>query len=397
MTLYIQHGHAKSTRITDAFDDDSARGVVLAARNEKVANLDSCVAMLHDKYKCDILFDPQFYVSTLIPANDRYLPEEYPYYELGRTAKDFIGRRKVDAYTKQTLDFQADRLFDRLLSPTVIVNSLTDRWSQIALQLADSSIEHHATLSDPSPLLISVVISESALDSRSELDAFLDTLTGWDVQGYYLVVVRDDPTYSQRFDEGRLARLLYLVHVLGDRNGYEVVCGYSDFVGIPLRAAGATAFATGWYQSLRQFHEKAFLKQKPGGQRARLRYSSRPLINSVMLSELESIHRAGYLDQILSNVELDSMIRRATSPERSEWTTQISERHHWQTLSAMNEELEGSPKASTAAVIESVRQAIGLYTVLRGSGVPFERSTDGEHLREWLRALTAFQREAGWA
>jgi len=397
MTLYIQHGHAKSTKITNAFDDESARGVVFAARNENVANLDKSIARLHDEYKCDILFDPQFYVSTLIPAKDRYLPEEYPYYESGRTAKDFIGRRKVDAYTRQTLDFQAERPLHRLLSPTVIVNSLTDRWSQIAMQLADSSLEYHAGLNDPSPLLVSVVISEGALDSPTELDAFLDTLTGWDVQGYYLVVVRDDPTYSQRFDEGRLARLLYLVHVLGDRNGYEVVCGYSDFVGIPLRAAGATAFATGWYQSLRQFHEKTFKIQKPGGQPPRLRYSSKPLINSIMLDELESIHDTGYLDRALSNVDLDSMIRSATSPQDAGWTTQISERHHWQTLSAMNEDLTGNPKADTAAVIESVREAIGLYTLLRGSGVPFERNTDGEHLREWLRALTTFQHEAGWA
>ncbi|MCH7726889.1 MAG: hypothetical protein IH991_10460, partial [Planctomycetes bacterium] len=280
-----------------------------------------------------------------------------------------------------------------MLSPTVVVNSLTDRWSQIALELADSSVDYHGGLVDASPLLISVVISEGALDNRTELDAFLDTLTSWDVQGYYLIVVRDDPTYSQRFDGGRFARLLYLVHVLGDRNGYEVVCGYCDFVGIALRAAGATAFATGWYQSLRQFHEKAFLKRKAGGQPARLRYSSRRLINSIMLSELESISEAGYLDAAVSNVALDSIIKSAASPESSGWTTQFSERHHWQSLSAMNEDLTDTPKADTAAVVESIRQASGLYTLLKGAGVPFERNTDGEHLREWLRALTAFQQE----
>ena len=61
------------------------------------------------------------------------------------------------------------------MSPTVIVNAFEDRWSQIALQLADSSIAYHSGLNDAAPLLVSVVLSESAFDSRSDLDAFLDT------------------------------------------------------------------------------------------------------------------------------------------------------------------------------------------------------------------------------
>jgi hypothetical protein len=187
-----------------------------------------------------------------------------------------------------------------------------------------------------------------------------------------------------------------MVHVLGDRNGYEVVCGYSDFVGIPLSAAGATAIAAGWYQSLRQFHEKAFLKRKAGGQPARLRYSSRALLNTVMLSELESVFEAGYLNEALSGVGLDSVITSATSPEDSGWSTQISERHHWQTLSAMLDDITGNPRADVEAVVETVRQADGFYTLLKGAGVPFERNTDGQHLAEWLRGLQSFQRDIGW-
>ncbi|MCH7726888.1 MAG: hypothetical protein IH991_10455 [Planctomycetes bacterium] len=58
MSLYIQHGHGKSTKITDAFDDGSVAGVVFGARNEKVANLDNYVAQLREDYECEILFDP---------------------------------------------------------------------------------------------------------------------------------------------------------------------------------------------------------------------------------------------------------------------------------------------------------------------------------------------------
>ena len=394
MAFYVQHGHGKSDKVTNALDDTSASGVIFAARNEKVDKLDLYIATLRESYECDLLFDPQFYVSTLIPANDRYLPDEYPYYEAGRTANDFIGSRKIASYVRDTIDFQTERSFDRILSPTVIANGFSDRWSQIALQLADSSIEYHSGLADAAPLLVSLVLSEAALDSRTDLDAFLDTLTSWDVHGYYITIVRDDATYSQSFDEDRLAHLLYMVYVLADRNEFEVVCGYSDFIGIPLRAAGATAFAGGWYQSLRQFNQKAFLKRTTGGQPPRLRYSSSPLLNSIMLGELESISDAGYLARVLSDVDLDSVITDATSPESSAWTSRISERHHWQTLAKLDQDLCGQVRRDIAGLIDDVRQATGLYTALQAAGVPFERNTDGQHLVAWLAGLQAFARIA---
>ncbi len=397
MTLYIQHGHGKSTKITEAFDDGVAGGVIFAARNERVDKLDAYIEKLREGYdNLDVLFDPQFYVSTLVPANDRYLSEEYPYYQPGRTASSFIGPSKLSEFAKSTLDFQCERDLDRLISPTVIANSLSDRWSQIALQLADASLEYHAGLPEPPPLLLSLVISEAALDSRQDVDTLLDTLTTWDTKGFYLVIVRDDPAYSQHFDPERLARLLYLVHILSARNDYEVVCGYSDFVGIPLTAVGATAFAAGWYHSLRQFHEKAFLKRKPGGQPTRLRYSSLPLLNSIMLSELESITEVGHLEEVLSGVPLDSVITDAPSPESSNWTGRLSERHHWQTLAAAIAEFGGQPQSDLESVIEYVRTARGLYTQVKGAGVPFERHIDGHHLSSWYRGIQSFRHEIGW-
>lgn len=395
MTLYIQHGHGKSDKITNAIDDGSANGLIIAARNEKVEKLDACLSDMTSSYdNLDILFDPQFFISALSPANDRYL-DEYPYYSSGRAASDFIGSRKIAGYVKDTLDFQHGRPFTRLVSPTVIVRSFADRWSQIALQLADASIEYHNELDDPKPLLVKTMLSENALDNRDELDAFLDVLTTWDVQGFHLVVVRQEPTYSQLYDPDRLANLLYLIYVLGNRNEYEVVCGYCDFVGIACMAAGATAFATGWYQSLRQFHVKAFLKRKPGGAPAILRYSSSPLLNSIRLSELESIYDAGYLDQVLSGVDLDEVIRSASSPEASAWNLATSERHHWQTLSTLDEPISGDVRSDMSELVRLVRRAQGLFTLLQSEGVPFDRANTGQHYKDLLTGIQRFVSAAG--
>src|ERR1035437_7704625 len=107
MALFAQHGHGKSDKITTALDAATLDGVIFAARNEKPDKLAACIAELRENYETELLLDPQFYICTQTPPNDRYLPE-YPYYVAGRTAADFVGTRRIQQYVKQTLDFQKE-------------------------------------------------------------------------------------------------------------------------------------------------------------------------------------------------------------------------------------------------------------------------------------------------
>ena len=295
MALYAQHGHGKSDKLEAALEEDSIDGIIFAARNEKPENLVSYIDQLRRQYKAEMLIDPQFYVCTIAPPNDRYLPK-YKYYEPGRTAGSFVGARRVAEYAEDTLKQQIDLGVDRLISPSVILDTFTDRWSQIALNLADASLDYHASLKKAPPLLLSFIVSEHALNSIRELKVFLDQVTAWDLDGVYLIAARDEGRYTQEFDASRLSRLLYMVYVLSEINGFDVICGYSDFVGVLLSAVGAQAFATGWSQSLRRFHRSSFVRRPSGGRAPRLRYSSAPLFNSILLSELELIADVGELD-----------------------------------------------------------------------------------------------------
>lgn len=395
MAYYIQHGHGKGSKVETAIADGYANGVIISARNEHAFALESCIDSFRGAGDCQILLDPQFYISTFVPPNDRFLPEDYTdYYESGRTANDFIRLSNVSKFAKSTIDFQARYDLNRILSPTVVVSGFTDRWSQISLQLADRSAEYHAGLNGASPLLVSLVLSEGCFDSRSELDGFLDVITGLDVQGFYLVVVRDDSTYSQSFYDERLCNLMYLVYVLANRNEFEVVCGYSDFCGLNLRAAGAHAIAGGWSQTLRQCNQRMFLKQKPGGQPARLRYSSGPLLNSIMLSELESIYLDGYLDKVLSEVSLDEVITSADSPDGSPWNLTTSQQHHWQTLQSIECTFTENVRKNLVTLLARIRKAKALYTDLVGAGIPFDRNTKDQHLNDWEEAIKRFQQIA---
>lgn len=399
MALFIQHGHGKSDKIDTALADGSAQGIIFGARNEKPENLQAYIQKLREEHSdCQLLFDPQFYVSTLVPPNDRYLTE-YEYYSAGRTANDFTSSRRMREYAKQTLDRQVEFGLDALISPTVIFDSFGDRWYQIALNLADASLEYHGTLDKPPPLLLSFAVAEGALSDTDDVHRFLDTVTQdeWTMDGFYLLVARSDNTYNQRFETQQLANLLYSVYVLGQINGLRVVSGYTDFVGIPLRAAGANAFASGWSQPLRRFCRKSFVKQRPGGQRPRERYSSSRLFNSIFLGELQDTYDAGYPGQVLSGVPLDEQITKATGPQASDWTTAISQQHHWQTLNAMDRELIGRVKDDLRTTSAALQDATSLYTLLEAAGVQFERNNGKDHLKEWGRAIKEFQRTAGFS
>jgi hypothetical protein len=397
MAVYIQHGHGKSNKITTALDDGTVGGVIFGARNEKPENLREYVAQIRGDYKdCELFFDPQFYVSTLAPANDRYLPE-YPFYKPGRSASDFTGVRRVRQYAEDTLMFQVDLGVSALLSPTIIFDSFSDRWHQIALNLADASLEYHAGLTDPPPLLLSFVFAEGALAAAGEVNRFLDGVTQdeWHAEGFYFIVDRREKTYNQRFEPSLLAQYLYLVYVLGQLNGLRVVCGYTDFVGIPLRAAGAEAFSTGWDQTPRQFHRSNFLKRPPGGQQARERYSASPLFSSILLNELQDIFEVGRLDEVLSGVPLDNLIASASSPQDAGWTRAVSQQHHWQTLGAMDGRLSGRVRSDLSDTVKWLRDADGLYKQLEAEGVQFDRNSGRDHIEGWLKGIGEFQRMAG--
>jgi hypothetical protein len=390
MALLVQHGHGKSDKIDVALESGSIDGVIFGARNEKIENIKGCVEAVRGKGG-RVLLDPQFHVSAIIPANDRFLPE-YPYYKVGRTSADFIGVKKISSHVKATLDFELTLPLDRLLSPTVIFDSFESKWCQTALNLADASLDYHASLPGAPPLLLSFVIGEQALESRTELDAFLDQVTSWETMaGAYIIFAREDSSYSQRFEPERLAHALYLTYVLGGINGLEIYNGFTDFCGLLLRSVGSTAFASGWSQGMRQFHRRSFTKQKAGGQHPRLRYTSTPLLNSILLSELQQIYESGNLQEVLSGVPFDEVITGAESPESSDWNARSSELHHWESLKTIEEQLSEDVSENLSILDKRIATAQELYVMLKNNGVVLGPQTRPDHLEQWGEAIERFR------
>ena len=197
--------------------------------------------------------------------------------------------------------------------------------------MAAESVSYFGEVDDQRPLLVSFVINENAFRSNPEFEEFLDIITDFECEGFYLVIRRTEREYSQGMEQDLLSSILYMTHTLASLNEFEVFYGYCDFLGIPLHAAGATGTACGWTQGLRRFTFARF-EQSSGGRPARDRMSSLPLLNTIFINpELDNIERLDLLEQVLTNTRFDSELKNR-SPSTVSWPTDVSALHHWQTL-----------------------------------------------------------------
>ncbi|MCZ6652292.1 MAG: hypothetical protein O7D91_04615 [Planctomycetota bacterium] len=389
MTLLAQHGWGKSDKIETALHEKSVSGLIVSPRDETPDNAQSLISSIASDYHDSVrLFDPLFHAGMITPANAGKLPD-YDYYRPNLTRRDFIGTAKYAGYAADVLGFQYGLEVSAIVSPTIELVNFGDSSAQIALQLADASAEHHAGQTDGRPLLASFVINENALGSRADLDAFLDAVTVMDADGFYVVMSRASSTHNPLVEPDRLAGLMYMVYILRVVNRFDVYCGYSDLIGLPLHAAGATATACGWAGTLRRFTFKRF-RPPAGGRRPWPRYLSTPLLESVLISELDQLSERGIIEGVLSNTNYDANFG-TTNPHGVPWSGSIPALHHW---AALADRIRAIESMSVEDAVTTLSDWIDTAETIRSNaemlGVQFEPPS-GDHLEMWRRAIEQFR------
>jgi len=390
--LFAQHGWGKGDKIDLGLEAGHINGVILGPHDEDPDNLVAFVNRITElPGDPDIMVDPQTYVSLLPNANEGKLPL-YPYYHSNLSPRNFSARN-VQRFVREALDFQRGLQVSSVISPTIIQESFTDRTSQIALSLAQESIEYWDGITDDDrPLLVAFVFAENCLSSHNEVAEFLDTISLYEVSGFYLVIDRNDAVYSQDFQPDRLCEFLRMIFSLR-RGHFEVVCGYCDFLGILYAAVGANAGATGWSQKLRRFNRRRFLPPS-GGRQPRDRYSSLPLVNSVFMTELDACQEAGRLRAVKSNTPYDRVFDGRSMPSGVSWPAESATLHHWATLAGAFQNVAGGTIRDRLQILsQMVTQGQALYTDLAGRGITFEVPNGPTHLQSWADALEAFRRD----
>jgi hypothetical protein len=360
--------------------------VILSPHDESRVDLITYIGELaHSPRHPQVMIDPQLYVSLLPGANEGKL-NEYPYYHSNLSFRDFTPRN-IQRFVREAIDLQRSVEVTHIISPTIIQESFSDRSSQVALSLAQESIDYWSGVpGDRRPLLISVIFSENSLLAHDQVAEFLDTISLYETAGFYLVVDRNNTLYSQGFDSARLAEFLGMIYSLS-RARFEVFCGYCDFLGVLYTAIGAQGTATGWSQKLRRFNSSRFMPSR-GGRPARDRYSSSPLLNSIFLTELDACQDAGRLRNVLSNTPYDGIFDGSSYPSGVSWSPQSAALHHWATLATILGLVSaGQVRDQVQTVSRLITQARTLYSDLGRRGVTFEPQNGPVHLGNWADAL----------
>lgn len=389
MTILAQHGWGKSDKIQRGISSGSIDGVIMSPRDERPQNLAAFLSDLQAEFPDAVrLVDPQFHIGTVSPARIGML-DQYLHFEPSLTLNS-CSPAQIRGFVDETLTWQGDLEVSAVISPTVMVSDLRNRWAQVALNLAQETLNQ---FNGSKPLLIGLVVEEGALRQRAPVDEWLDSLTQMDVDGFYLVVRRESETYRQHYDPDALTSLLHICYSLAELNDYRVFVGYTDMATLLLHALGVTATASGWSLGLRQFTLSRF-QPRSGGRPPRSRYSSLPLLNSIYMTELDGLYNAGNVANVLSGTPYDGRFNMATNPENVEWPTNEAALHHWHVLNGISRSLVANSTGGRLDLARNtIAQADAVYTMVSNI-VPLTVETGPTHLGDWLNALDTFRSEA---
>jgi len=164
MTVYAQAGWGKSDKIIRGMSDGSIDGVIWSPKDEFPHSMHVDIHGYKTRFPNSImLFDPQFYTTVLVGTKD-YCLQHYSYWR-PLTRSYFNDSANLRTSVQETLDYQLTLNVDRLLSPSIEIDSFGSADCNISLSLANESIRYHQELSSTNlalpPLLISLIISEA--------------------------------------------------------------------------------------------------------------------------------------------------------------------------------------------------------------------------------------------
>lgn len=397
MKLFAQQGYGKGDKIHTGLKGEFLDGVILSPRDEKPGKLKAFIDELQKDYpNAELLFDPQFYYSLYIDGTSKNL-EDCSYYPGYLKLSSLRSFRKLHDFAFDTVDYQEQLGLKTVVSPNILVPNFSDRQAQIALSLAEET----ATIAEDKglDLYVSIIFSESALNETRNVNDFLNELSTLVATGFYITVDRKSSDYNQDFEsETALVNLLTFIYSLSEINEYRVIMGYSDIIGLLYAAVGASGFGTGWYNSSRKFTVQQRILPSTGGRLPRERYTSIPLLNTVLVSELDSIQkqfkRRGLpLDDLLSDSKYEHLIKAGANPSDA-WSRGISHLQHWSALKNATQVIFSNPDEISDRLDDlenHIKTALVKYQLINSLPIQLEKASQGNHLFTWANALKGFR------
>ena len=387
MGLLAQHAYGKSKKISVGLENKFLNGVILSPKAEKPEKLKEFIDELNS-LDIAVYFDPQFYMCAFEGSISLGKLESYDFWRDNEITKKYLSvPQNVRGVVTRYVDYQTEVGLKNIVSPNVFFESFDSRMSQISLSLANESI----SMCGDKELYISLCINEAAFSNFNDECEFLDIISLFEVKGFYIIIERNTNENPNIIESEKMANIMYFLYNLAEINGFDVILGYSDYVGLPFYTSGIKHIATGWYENTRKFDRNNFY-QKDGMRRPNKRYYSNKLLNSILLiPELQMIQEKNLLGSVLSQTQYDHYMYNDWAG--SLWTDSYSCLSRWE---AENQILKAIDQQRTIyKKIEFMKQKIYdakyIYSFLPEDY--FDVKSKSTHLDMWMVGLHEFEQK----
>jgi hypothetical protein len=393
--LLVQDGHQAHTRAIDALGADLVEGMIWSPGDHRPDNLAACIA--GESYDEVIqALDPQLYVARLSGPNPKKL-DEYDLFSVPMRARD-LAARNLPALVAQILDYQADfTQLTHLIAPTVSVPSMADRRAQSASDLADASLAWKEEGGEERPLLISVALERTLLADDDSVDGLLDEITALEADGFYLLFELP-PDLDRERSAAIRRRALYAISTLAE-NDFEVWVGYAGLGGYCMRAAGADAVGSGWFQK-QQYWSPDHWTGESGGRQPKMRAYLTSMIGSLLLeAELDPLRRADrelYEEVLDVPGDLAAELRSTRSPADSDFSREECCLQMFATLAALESRINDDIAVDLALAHADLEGAVELIGRIE-EVVQLHQRSGARSVGAWLDAVAGLAGDLGIA
>lgn len=367
MSFYIQHGYGKAQKIQSVSERGALAGVILSPGDEDPSNLRSTADYCQNKLGVEVRVDPQTYIYSTSPRgvarNHGAHGIEFSNLHWSEDARQVTAQVAAVRSLNESL-----ALTGAWIAPTVFQSSFADVWTPLSLQMARTASDEWGE----DRTIATLAVDETALDTWSGLDDWLDVATTLRVRGFYILISRANTSYPPvAWSVDRLTNLMRLIYNLSVLNNYEIHWGYSDSEGLLGICAGAHSISSGWNFSLRQFNPS---KWQPTESSARRPATMRLHVKSLW-SAVRGANEAGQLfeSSLQGLIFTPEMINEFTAREFNSVTRAESQEQFMQVLSLRAQALSQLPLLGRIEQVEgSLRSALDLFGMIEEAGIVLE-------------------------
>jgi hypothetical protein len=357
--LLVQDGHQAHTRAAEALEAELAEGMIWSPGDHRPENL---AALIEGEAFAGSVqaIDPQLYVARLSAPNPKKLGD-HDLFAVPMRPRD-LSARNLPRLVARILGHQAGfEELTHLIAPTISVPSVTDRRAQSAGDLADASLAWREEAGEERPLLISLALERTLLADQDSVDGLLDEVTTLEADGFYLLF--ELPPEIDRESSAEIRRrALYIVSALAE-NDFEVWVGYAGLGGYAMRAAGASAVASGWFQKQQHWSPGHWEGEGMGRQPKMRAYLASTIGSLLLAAELDPLRRADrdlYVEVLASPGDLAAELREGRSPADTDFSRAECCQQMFATLAALESRVSGDLAIDLARAHGDLGDAIEL-------------------------------------